>query len=148
MSADSFHQKVEKCMKQKQEVSEFNDFSDAVRMAGGKNGFVKDMQHAAFYNWIDPHSVQKVKSQVHLSDIVQIVAERGKLTLKYKRSYEQDFEQLDFLKKSSKKIVTVQPEAIKQPAGIDSLTRDTIIKKLGPLMAQNRLNFWKNVPIE
>lgn len=142
MSADSFHHQVEKSLKHQKKTYDFRDFLQAVGNSG--KAVVKEMKIVDFYNWKDHHYVQK-KVSVHLSDIVQIMAERGNTVLKYRTSFDSCFLELNFIKKSSLKTIFNLPECKQTPAGISKDVKEGIVKKLGPMMPENRVTFWKDL---
>lgn len=90
MSADSFHHQVELSLEKKQKVYDFNDFVDAVKSSCKGNVDVKEMNFNDFYEWKNFTSQMKLKKNLdnrpYLSDMVQIVADRGQLILRYKKS--------------------------------------------------------------
>ncbi|XP_050309760.1 uncharacterized protein LOC126745797 [Anthonomus grandis grandis] len=101
MSADSFHHQIELSMKRKQKIYDFSDFLDAVGSSCKGNVDVKAMNFNDFYVWKNMTSQTKLKKYLenrpYLSDMVQVVAEHGQYTLKYKKSFTGEFYVLDFL---------------------------------------------------
>ncbi|KAK4873128.1 hypothetical protein RN001_015157 [Aquatica leii] len=154
MSADSFHHQVELSMKKKQKIYDFDDFSDAVGSACKGNVEVKKMEHNDFYKWKNLTSQQKLKqssnnNRPYLSDIVQIMAERGKFTLQYKNHFnEESTKTLDFLMKKAmkKKEILRSVNCLERPHGFPKEKKESILKQLDNLLPENRKLFWKNLP--
>lgn len=69
---------------------------------------------------------------------------RGRYCFSYKTDFDaEEYSQLNCLK--SKK--PPKPEVRSQPKGIPSTKKQDIIKKLGPLMPENRIAFCRNIPV-
>lgn len=84
MSADHFHHQVELSLKRQGKTYDFSDFVEAVRSANSGKVEVKPMNYTDFYDWVDCSSLYKInhtKPRPYLSDIVQVIAEKGKFTL-------------------------------------------------------------------
>lgn len=154
MSADSFHHQVELVMKARQKIYDFDDFADAVGSACKGNVIVKKMNYNDFYNWENFTSLGKLnktgKDRPYLSDMVQIVAERGKTTLKYRNSFnEPSLQTLDFLQnKAMKKKQLLRPvSSLQRPRGFSQEKKQNLLKQLGDLFPENRKTFWESLPI-
>lgn len=153
MSADSLHHSVENSMKKIGKIYDFADFVKAVESANSSRVIVKEIKVEDFAVWPDNCSKQKLynkKQNVeypYVDRIKMVTATRGQKTLSYKNSYENDEEWklMDFLKRPGKNTHPFTPR--EKPCGIPADKRDDILKKLGKLMPQNRLEFWQNIPI-
>lgn len=99
MAADSFHHKVEKSLKIKGKVYDFNDYKDAVKTAV-KEVNVIEMDVNDFYPWEDSSSQYKLKKCVprpYLQQMVQVRFQRGSKKMMYKTSFDEPFTELNFL---------------------------------------------------
>lgn len=155
MSADSFHHQVELSLKKKNKTYDFLDFVDSVSKSNSGKVDVKSMQINDFFQWKDHHSVAKTNNiklnnpKPYLSDIVQIRAERGKFTLKYKTRFQSETEhELNFIKNASMKTIVTEPIALNMEDGIEEAKKEALLKVVGPLMDKTRLQFWKNLPVK
>ncbi|XP_050293088.1 uncharacterized protein LOC126733740 [Anthonomus grandis grandis] len=152
MSADSFHHQVELSMKRKQKIYDFDDFADAVGSCCNGKVDVKKMDIQDFFQWKDFLSRQKLNDHTqkrpYLSDIVQITAERGKFTLKYKTSFSGEDKVLDFLqKKIMKKSQLVKNFAcLDAPRGFPNNKKENVLKVLDKIIPENRKMFWLSLP--
>lgn len=145
MSADSFHHRIELSLKQMKKVYDFNDFKIAVEKAG--NPIIAEMEIKDFFDWPDCSSRTKRTEDVYMKDIAYVRAERGKKTLVYKTGYKTSEEyELDFLQLKAIKNGIPEPKIKTKYRGITKARKENIIQKLGPLMPENRLSFWENVP--
>lgn len=151
MSADNFHHQVEHQLKRQGKTYDFYDFVDSVAAANNGKVTVKNMQFTDFYKWKDHHSIHKMKNpsndiKPYLSELVYVLAERGSYSIKYKNKFEGELQELDFLKKGSKNTISQIPQCNLKPVGIEGNIKLDIVKKLGPLMPDNRLKFWRELP--
>ncbi|CAH0731341.1 unnamed protein product, partial [Brenthis ino] len=149
MSADSFHHSVEQSLRKKGKIYDFRDFVNAVTQSL-KSGKVvsKIMEVTDFYNYKSHVAQNKVKdkegNRVYLRDIVEVLVQRGKHCLFYKKDFnETDYRHMFCLKSKTLPIFSQRTG----PKGIDLQKKHNIIKQLGTLMPENRLLFWKNLPI-
>lgn len=153
MSADSFHHQVELSMKRKQKIYDFEDFTEAVANSCSGKVNVKKMEHFDFFKWQNFTSQQKLNKcengRPYLSDIVKVVAERGKFTLQYHNDFDEAPKTLDFLmnKKMKKKEILKPVCCIQNPRGFPKDKKENIIKQLDNLLPETRKLFWKNLPI-
>lgn len=152
MSADHFHHQVEKSMKKKGKVYDFDDFVDVVKKANSMKNYVKVMQVSDFYDYVDlssQHKIRKSTPRIYLKDIMEIVARRGSYTLDFKNNHDDEqFQTLDFLQIKYKKMKKF-PEITQKtsPKGIKLTTKTAIIEKLVHLMPPNRRDFWYQIPV-
>lgn len=131
-------------MKRKQKHYDFEDFTDAVGSSCKGNVDVK---------WKDLSSSQKLNrkttSRPYLSDIVQIIAERGKFTLKYK-SFSGEEKTLDFLMRKFMKKGTILKniENLQATQGFRKQQKETLLKVIETIIIpENRKNFWQILPL-
>jgi hypothetical protein len=110
MSADSVHHQVEKQMKERRNVYDWNDFKACVT-AASKNQLVLEPQESDMKQYRGETSLTKLQraGRVHLSDMRQIQFRRGQRTLFYKSSHnDSDWETFDYLKSKYKPDSTVE----------------------------------------
>ncbi|XP_039282015.1 uncharacterized protein LOC120350888 [Nilaparvata lugens] len=129
MAADSFHHCVESALKKQIRTYDFDDFKEAVATCKA-HVEVKNMQAADFFSWQDHSSQLKLKQETrhYLRDMACIKVVRDSYTLKYKTSHDQeDFHELDFLKKSACKPGGMKmPNHLERPCGFPKEKRDDI----------------------
>lgn len=151
MSADSFHHQVELSMKRKKKIFDFNDFSTAVKAANSSETDVHEMSLADFSDWNDFKSEYKLKKlpvRPHLNDMVSLMFEKGQLSLKYKLEFSEPYRVLNFvLSKCTKQNSVPKAECRRKFRGISKERRDNLVEKLKSIIPQNRLFFWKSLPL-
>lgn len=150
MSADSFHHQVELSLKKQKKTYDFQDFVDAVATSNSGKVDVKSMTISDFYKWKDCHSAVKINKNSPkpiLHDIVQLEAKRGSFNINFKTSFNSNYENLDFIKKSSLKSIPSEPVPLREEVGIDKRKKEDLLKCLGPLIDKNRLIFYENLPV-
>lgn len=101
------------------------------------------------FDYSSTHFISKTKPRPYLSEMVQVTFQRGSLDLKYKNSFdEKTFIEMRFLKA---KYVTQGklpvPPTKTTLRGINRAKQEEIVRKLVPLMPENRRNFWTNLPV-
>lgn len=65
-----------------------------------------------------------------------------------KCNFEEEYAELDFLKKNVMKVSRMAtPQSLKGPCGIPVEKRNDILNNLTQVIPQNRKNFWENIPI-
>lgn len=150
MAADSFHKLVEKSMKKKKNVYDFQDFKNCVQDASS-NVEVIEMTPNKFKMWKDFKSkakLDKIPNKPDLKDIKHFQAEKGSFKLKYSLSYDEKepLIDLDFLQLKISK--SGFPEVNTQSGfkGIFKKKKEGIISNLLKLMPKTRQHFWKNLP--
>ncbi|KAF0695234.1 Uncharacterized protein FWK35_00038743, partial [Aphis craccivora] len=151
MSADSFHHQVEQSLKHQKKTYDFEDFVKAVGAANKSRVDLKIMNYFDFYLWIDYKSQQKISkstNRVLLKDVVSIKAVRDKFILYTKCNFEEEYSELDFLKKNVMKMSGMaRPEPLKGPCGIPVEKKNDILNNLKQVIPQNRKQFWENIPV-
>lgn len=151
MSADHIHHQVEMSMDHMKKIYDYDDFIDCVRKSNSRKNYVYVMNASDFYNYNDMASQHKLKNnepRVYLKDIITVKAEKGDFDLKYKRSFKELWQTLNFLQVKIVKTRCFPSVSAKlEPRGIRAERKAEIISKLVPLMPENRQLFWKNLPI-
>lgn len=148
MSADSIHADVEKRMKAKKDICDFDDFRQCIEH---KNVIVKTLAYSDFYtvkNFKSTTQVQRAGVQLAEMRVVQFRCNDRCMYYK-KRHTDGDYEKLDFLMKKFKLPYTLQPSRDSPGCtagfhgGINGgiPLKDDIIKNLVPLMPVTRHPF-------
>lgn len=138
-------------IKAKGKVYDFTDFEDCVKKACSGKVKVKSLKSTDFFlpfDYSSQYKITKNTSRPYLNDMVQIVFKRGSLDLHYKKDFsEQESKSLSFLKTGylKKKSVPKPPQRTSD-RGVNEIKKSEILKKLLPLMPQNRHAFWLNLP--
>ena len=146
MSADSFHHKVEQCMRQKKRVEDFQDFVDIVEKCG--KSLV--MRFSDFFQFPKGVSQGNYASNKPKLENVQIVKfSRGKKEMFWKCSYlDTDFKCARFLQRTyEKKIGANEFTQCKQNRGVKPNKKENIVDVLCPHMKERSRNFWKNLDV-
>lgn len=148
MSADSFHLNVEQSLNKKKKVYDFEDFCHAIEIANSGKIHIKKMEISDFFIFKSHVSLNKLiddfRNRVYLKYIVELMVNRGSYCLYYKKDFDDEqYSQLNCLK--SKKLP--RPDKRCTPQGITSTRKLNIIKNLGPLMPENRMAFWRTLPL-
>lgn len=79
---------MELSLKRQGKAYDFNDFVEAIQTANSGKVQVKTMNYSDFYEWVDGSSLYKInntKPRPYLSDMAQVIAEKGKFTLQVSR---------------------------------------------------------------
>jgi hypothetical protein len=121
MSAYSFHHQVEKSLKAKGKIYDFDDFCSSVEGANGGNVKVKAMKIQDFSNWQDEPSSYKLNRHVlraYLSDMVMVRALRGRQTLVYRSLINGLYVELNFLAARPMKVGIEKPHSRSTERGI------------------------------
>ncbi|XP_050306918.1 uncharacterized protein LOC126743745 [Anthonomus grandis grandis] len=158
MSADSFHHQVEQSMNSYGsslntgaggKIYDFNDFQGAIEQVKMKNVKVLSMELSDFRDWKDHSSLMKIKKyspRPYLSDIVKLKFERGSFSLWYSNEYNSHYTEVNFLTAKYLKNLT-EPNVRSQSQSVTKSRKADIIKKLCPLMPENRRHFWEELPV-
>ncbi|XP_050499069.1 uncharacterized protein LOC126879820 [Diabrotica virgifera virgifera] len=156
MSADCFHHQVEQSLNSYGstygsggKVYDFNDFQSAIEQVKMKNVKVLNMDISDFKNWKDHSSLAKIKKhspRPYLSNIVKVKFIRGSFNMSYSYEYDSPYKELNFL---TAKYLKNKSETISTPLcrGISKTKKESILKKLCPLMPSNRRHFWQELSI-
>lgn len=158
MSADSFHHQVEQSLNSYGslagnggggKVYDFNDFQGAIEQVKMKNVKVLTMKLTDFKDWKDNSSTLKINKhspRPYLCNIVKIKFERGSFNMWYSKEYDLPYTELNFLSAKYLKAKS-GPNSRLLSRGITKSKKDDILKKLCPLMPENRKHFWEELPI-
>ena len=144
MSADSFHHQVEASIKKEGKLYDFTDFENAVSKANSGKVNVRSLNYWDFCPWPDHLSAYQLQKEnrPYISDMKKVVVKRGSLNLFYNLSYDNSpLEEFYFLLNRVKNgfpRVDIQRNC----RGIPQAKKDDVIKKLVPLMPENRRKFW------
>jgi len=145
MSADSFHHQIEKEMRLKKNVYDFEDFEKIIQSKGCK----LPMTEGDFYDWENGLSQGKYASSKPLLCKVQVVMFKKSETKMFcKEGYHQEeFQSCTFLKKKIEAKIKQGklPPSRREPRGIPTSKKNDIVGKLLPLMPGNRHEFWKSL---
>lgn len=148
MSSDAFHHQVELALKRKKKVYDFKDFSECVALANSKKVVVKEMHIDNFYTFPDLTSQYKLKKIIprpYLQDMVFVQFQRGQRCLKYKTSFSEDFQCINFLLAKYETGPLPQPTQKNCERGVSTERKNNIITKIKDLIPENRLPFWQNL---
>lgn len=122
MSADSFHHQVEKSLKQKKKVMDFEDYVNCVKQSNNSRVEVKILNFTNFYDAKDHSSRFKLGKTVpkpYLNNFYEVQFRRGHKTLFYKTDFKGPFIELNFLTHSVHKSGVPKPTIRKNPRGIN-----------------------------
>ncbi|XP_039542041.1 uncharacterized protein LOC120489360 isoform X2 [Pimephales promelas] len=151
MSADSIHHGVELGMKRCPggKLFDFDDFVRVIKYSSSNIEIIR-LENKNILAWKGGQSQSKLSQAVSkLAEMVEIQARRGSKDLFFKTSHD-DTEhcKLDFLKKNLKKNTLQIPACLREKDKGVSLTKKAeIIKKLIPLMPENRRRFWRELTV-
>lgn len=150
MSADSFHHQVEKSLRQKGKVLDFDDYKDCVQTSNSGKTTCVQMNVNDFLNVKDCSSRFKLSKTVpkpYLSNFCEVNFVRGSKKLFYKTKFNEKPIELSFLTAKALKEGVPQPEIKTSPRGISSIRKKNLIQKLqGMSLPKNRLKFWEDLP--
>lgn len=150
MSSDAFHHQVEMSLKRKKKVYDFQDFLECVRTANSKKIIAKEMKLSDFYKFSDytsQYKLTKINPRPYLHDMVWVQFERGKRTLKYKSTFEDDCKELSFILAKYENGSLQSPSQKPKERGFPVQKKQAIIAKLEALnVPANRITFWRNLP--
>jgi len=134
MSADHFHHQVELSLKHQKKTYDFDDFAIAIGNANKSKVVVKKMEHSDFFLWKDYKAQQKLTkstNRILLKDVVSVQVKRWKFILYTKSDYDEEYSELDFLRKNVMKINGMpHPISLTKPRGILQEKRDRILQNL------------------
>ena len=147
MSADSFHSSVEKQMRRKKKILDFEDFSKCI----SASGVAQEMNPEDFYDFKN-HLSRPPGQDVNyplLKDVAVAQFRYGSTKLYWKERHEGgEFKNGDFIRKkyrqSAKDDVGVEKKG--GPRGVTTSKLQDILLKLGPVIGSDKIKFWKNLP--
>ncbi|KAJ2937827.1 hypothetical protein O0L34_g17802 [Tuta absoluta] len=138
-------------MKRKGKIFDFNDFKEAVSEAKSGKVKVKEMTVQHFFKYEDCMAPQKVnnrKPRPYLNEMVQMKFTRGKFTITYKKSFDDEYDvELDFIKQKCLKNGLPQPTYNETARGITSKRKEDILQRLSSVMPSNRIEFWRSLRV-
>lgn len=148
MKADAVHGKIGKEWNNRKEILTMNDVVDVINKAEKKNQAVQ-MTVADFFDYTDG-SRQRSKNDKG-NKIIPLLAQvkiaefrKGSRNLFYKESFTTpEFKECLFLKKNFQLIL---PDRQKEPKGLNTRKKETIVSSLLPHMPARKRLFWKNIP--
>lgn len=152
MSADSFHHCVEVQLRKAKRCYDFQDFVNCVR-AASKNTLVKTMQFNDFRKWDDHCSKCLLKNKKHNSEypylqhISKVSTVRGSYLLRYEKDWDGEEKTMNFLKQTIMKKGFPVAMSKNSPDGISIEKKDELIKVLKPILPDDRLKFWNELPV-
>jgi len=127
-----------------------NYFRTAIGNANKSKVVVKKMEHSDFFIWKDYKAQQKLTkstNRILLKDVVSVQVKRGKFILFTKSDYDEEYSELDFLRKNVMKINGMpHPISLTKPRGVLQEKRDSILQNLSQVLPANRKIFWENIP--
>ena len=154
MSADSYHKLVEDEIRSNENVEDWADLKNCF----DANGTSIEMGIGDFIDCKNElsHSTASLKQKPLLKDVVVAKFQKGSLCWYFKNSHkDRVFQHHEFLKQKVSREIEKSPTAYfstlpkKYIRGINKAKRDNILKKLGPLLTDNRKTFYKNLmPVE
>jgi len=79
--------------------------------------------------------------------MVEVKVERGKRTMDYRNSFSDEDTTINFMtSKYNKLTVLPGPKTLERVAGISDKKKQNILKNLGGIIEENRLQFWMDLP--
>ena len=141
MSADSFHHLVEKRIRSKGKLLDFNDFVDCVNDCG----ISIEMKGEDFFYFESKKGSSKKISPPLLNQVREVQFQKGSSKMYWKESfYAETYNESEFLKKKNRRDLTSSAQQ-KGAKGIDAAKKESILKKLLPLMSKEKGKFWREL---
>ena len=147
MSADSFHARIEKGMRGKKLIHDFDDFQAAV----AKYGKPVPMEISDFHNYQNGVSSGAFTHKPLLSNVQEVMFERGSTKIHWKTSMgDEAYQEGDFLKKKvAMSCMKGKAVPVKEsPRGVSETKKADLVQKLCPFMPENRRKFWVDLPVD
>ena len=146
MSADSFHHEVEKAMRKKKKLFDFEDFSACVSV----QGTAVEMKAEDFIDYKNRLSRPPSKdvNYPYLKDVSVAEFRYGSTKLFWKTSHsDPEFKSGQFIKMKYRNAVKANIGDDKKPGlrGVTSSKLSDIIEKIGPV-PENKMHFWETIP--
>lgn len=142
MSADVIHAGVEREMKKKKDVLDFEDFKRCVTSVGSVELIAPEVD--SFRNFKGEQSAAKLakRDRPLLGECKQMEFRKGSKSLFYKKEHKAaEFQEFDFMKARAK-LGKFPPPLRSSARGIPGDKKLDIVNKLCPLMPENRRQFW------
>lgn len=150
MSADSFHHQVEKSLKQKKKVLDFDDYKNCVQTSNNGRTTCIEMSVNDFLDVKDVSSRFKLNKTVpkpYLSNFCEVDFVRGRNKLYYKTKFNNVSTELCFLTTKALKDGVPRPTTRGNPRGINKTRKQNLLQKLEAMsLPKNRLKFWDELP--
>ena len=145
MSADSFHHMVEQEMKRMKQVGDWRDFVQCVSRCGS----VVEMKADDFLKFESGLSQGRESraTRPKLENVVVAQFRKGSILMFFKRGYQEDFQEANFLKKVVQEAISGSSYIVESQSGdrgVNSAKINNIIANLGSLMKPSRLAFYYN----
>ena len=147
MSADAFHSLVEKAMKVKKNLYDFNDFSECV----SKNGVAVEMKAEDFFDFRNHLGTAKDTNYPYVSDVSVFLPGTKRIynDVLEEQPCRHEYKCGEFATKKFRENVTNSSYNISKkigPRGVNKSKVDDIIKKIGPIIPKERMTFWLQLP--
>ena len=145
MRADSVHGSIGRRMKKSAEVCNFDEFVDiCTKSAQSIKPIV--MQHGDFYQVPEMHRTRTSKKVQlpKISEIRSVKFSKGSRSLTYKRKFDSEEVQVEFLKKNCD-VHQVIPTAT-VPRGVSSTKKQNLIK-LAKSLPPSKVKFWHDLHV-
>ena len=145
VSADSLHAQVEKDMRMRKRLYDFNDFEGCV----SKSGVAVEMKAEDFFNFRNHLSTGKDTNYPYLADVSEFQVRKGSTKMYRKNSHSDteyksgEFVTKKFIAKVSSDWYELQKEG---PRGFITFKVEEIIEKIGAVIPKKRMKFWLQLP--
>jgi len=143
MSADAFHAKVEKEIRAKKNLFDFDDLKEAVSNAN-KTAKVMSLEAADFQMWKSGAYRTRQQDSPLLSSLHQVRFIKGSRSMYYKLDPCGNELECNFL---TKKFKLTQPVSKSVSRGIPGVKKTDIVTKLCPLMPEQKQQFWRDLTV-
>lgn len=143
MSADAFHAKVEKEVRLKNNLYDFDDLKDAVSKAN-KTVKIVSMDADDFHVWQSGAYSTRRSDRPRIADLYQVRFAKGSRCMHYKLKPDDSEQEYNFL---TKKFKLTEPRSRNGNRGIPCTKKNDIVSKLCPLMPDAKQQFWKCLPV-
>ncbi|KAF2887520.1 hypothetical protein ILUMI_18651 [Ignelater luminosus] len=143
-------QKIEKSLKAKAKVLDFDDFECFIQNSNNGRVFVKSVKISDFYNFEDcssKYKISKIIPRLYLSDMVYVSFTRNPKTLRYQTEFCGEQKEVNFLAAKYYKDEFIIPTCRTIPRGVSKEEKANLIPKLKSIAPKNRLKFWEDLPI-
>jgi len=144
MDADTIHGHIEKCMKRKRDIYDFDDLVDVMKNSNRRNE-VHTLVSQHFRDW-PAENACRGRNIPLLRSIVQVRFVRGSTEMLYKTDFNGEEQSVKFLKKAAEKSPAVIPPPRLMSRGVSSAKKAKLLEKLVTRMPENRRSFWQNLP--
>jgi hypothetical protein len=150
MSADSFHSRVEKSLKRTPNVYDASDLKQVIANSS-HNVTVMPLKFDQFREWDNGVSnAAYTAGKPRLADVQVVRFQKGSTDMYFKTNMDNaEYMSCSFLKRKCALNAAngKLPQSRQRPRGVPAEKLEDIIKKLCPLMPENRRAFWQSYPI-